>query len=69
MMYMKKFHENSAPILSNHNDVSDSLSKKKPDFGAHLKLKFSNLGIFNILNGPIKKSSIVTHLNSRFTKF
>ena len=25
---MEKFHENSAPNLSNHNDASDSLSKK-----------------------------------------
>ena len=66
---MEKFLENSAPILSNPNDASDSLSKKIPDYGAHLKFIFSSLGVFNISNGPIKKSSIVTHLNSRFTKF
>jgi hypothetical protein len=27
----KKFHENSAPILSNPKDASDSLSKKVPE--------------------------------------
>ena len=42
---------------------------QSPDYGAHLKFKFSSLGVFNITNGQIKKSSIVTHLNSRFTKF
>ena len=26
---MEKFHENSAPNLSNHNDASDSLSKRE----------------------------------------
>jgi hypothetical protein len=39
---MEKFHKNSAPILSNPNNASDSLSKKIPESTPHLKFKFSN---------------------------
>ena len=56
MIYMKKFHENSAPILSNHNDASDSLSKKIPDYGAHLKFKFSSLVVFKTFQMPQLKN-------------